>query len=252
MTAKMQIKKPKAPALSVLMQAGSEKMLNKSLLFLSRHSGFLPLPPGQIRRERIWSPQAPQGPGRGSPATKGWGEGVGVMAIVLIANLLNPVFAGELQGPKLGQPASKKEIAPWEIGIMPDGEGLPKGKGTAKEGRVVYEKYCASCHGPDGSGGTADALAGATMGLTSEYPEKTIGTYWPYATTLFDMTRRSMPTNAPGTLSNDEVYAVTAYMLYLNKIIGEKDQMNAKTLPQVKMPNREGFINVYEQEEGIK
>lgn len=190
-------------------------------------------------------------PGRGK---EGWGwifQRIAVL-IGMAMGLFNPVFAGGLQSPNLGQPASKKEIAPWEIGIMPDGAGLPKGGGTAKEGRVVYEKYCISCHGPEGSGGTADPLAGATMGLTSEYPEKTIGTYWPYATTLFDMTRRSMPTNAPGTLSNDEVYAVTAYMLYLNKIIGEKDQMNAKTLPQVKMPNREGFINVYEQEEGIK
>ena len=173
---------------------------------------------------------------------------LGMLATLLILSFLKPVFAGESQGPHLGQPVSKKEIAPWEIGIMPDGEGLPKGKGTAKEGRVVYEKYCISCHGPEGSGGTADALAGATMGLTSDYPEKTIGTYWPYATTLFDMTRRSMPMQVPGTLSNDEVYAVTAYLLYLNHIIGEKDQMNAKTLPQVKMPNRSGFINVYETE----
>ena len=173
-------------------------------------------------------------------------------ATALIFGFLNPVFAGEWQGPNLGHPASRKEIAQWEIGIMPDGEGLPRGKGTAKEGRAVYEKHCASCHGPEGSGGTADQLAGARMGLTSDYPEKTIGTYWPYATTLFDMTRRSMPMQTPGTLSNDEVYAVTAYMLYLNRIIGEKEEMNAKTMPRVKMPNREGFLNVYEQEEKKK
>ena len=135
---------------------------------------------------------------------------------------------------------------------MPNGEGLPKGKGTAQEGRVVYEKHCISCHGPEGSGGTADQLAGATMGLTSDYPEKTIGTYWPYATTLYDMTRRSMPTNAPGTLTNDEVYAVTAYLLYLNRIIGEKEELNARTLPKIKMPNRNGFINVYEAEKSKK
>ena len=177
---------------------------------------------------------------------------LGMLATLLILNFLKPVFADELQGPHLGQPASKKEIDQWEIGIMPNGEGLPRGTGTAQEGRVVYEKNCVSCHGPEGSGGTADQLAGATMTLTSEYPEKTIGTYWPYATTLFDMTLRSMPTNAPGTLTNDEVYAVTAYLLYLNKIIGEKDQMNAKTLPQVKMPNRAGFINVYEMEKSGK
>lgn len=87
------------------------------------------------------------------------------------------------------------------------------------------------------------------MVLTSEYPEQTIGSYWPYATTLFDMTRRSMHMNVPGTLTDNEVYAVTAYLLYLNNIIGENDEMNAKTLSKVKMPNRDGFINVYELEE---
>jgi S-disulfanyl-L-cysteine oxidoreductase SoxD len=87
------------------------------------------------------------------------------------------------------------------------------------------------------------------MGLTDEYPEKTIGTYWPYATTLFDMTRRSMPMDAPGSLTDDEAYSVTAYLLYLNKIIGEDEEMNAKSLPKVQMPNRDGFINVYELDE---
>ena len=161
----------------------------------------------------------------------------------------NHLLADAPEGPKLGQPASKKEIAKWDIGIMPDGEGLPPGKGTVQEGKIIYEKYCISCHGPEGIGGTADPLAGAKMKLTDEYPEQTIGTYWPYATTLFDMTRRSMPMDAPGSLTNDEVYAVTAYLLYLNNIIGEDDEMNAKTLPKVQMPNRDGFINVYELEE---
>lgn len=131
---------------------------------------------------------------------------------------------------------------------MPDGEGLPAGGGTAQQGKAVYDQHCASCHGPDGSGATGAALAGARMALTDAYPEQTIGTYWPYATTLFDMTRRSMPMNAPGTLANDDVYAVTAYVLYLNRIIAMDDEMNAGTLPRVKMPNRGGFINVWEQE----
>lgn len=216
----MQIKNPKAQALSVLTQVGNKKMLNKSLFFPVRHSGFLPLPPGE-------------------------GKGIGVVTVLLMLNLFIPVYADTPQGPNLGQPASKKEIVQWDIGIMPDGEGLPKGSGTAKQGRSVYEIHCVSCHGPEGSGGTADQLAGAKMALTSEYPEQTIGTYWPYATTLFDMTRRSMPMQNSGTLSNDEVYAVTAYLLYLNKIIGENDVMNSKSLPKVKMPNRDGFINEY-------
>ena len=160
------------------------------------------------------------------------------------------LLAGPPQGPELGQPAPVEDIEKWDIGIMPDGEGLPPGRGTVPEGKVVYETHCASCHGPAGAGGSADQLAGATMGLTSEYPEKTIGSYWPYATTLFDMTRRSMPMDKPGLLTDDEVYAVTAYLLYLNNIIDETAVMDATTLPRVKMPNREGFIDVYELEKG--
>ncbi len=171
---------------------------------------------------------------------------------VLILVGINPVFAGAPQGPNLGQPATAEEIAHWEIGIMPDGEGLPEGEGTVKTGKRLYDKLCVACHGPEGAGGTADPLAGAKMALTSEYPEQTVGSYWPYVTTLFDMIRRSMPMDAPGTLANDEVYAITAYLLYLNNIIGEEDEMNAETLPKVQMPNRDGFINVYEQERGGK
>ena len=171
---------------------------------------------------------------------------------VLIPVGINPVVAETLQGPQLGQAATAEEIAHWDIGIMPDGEGLPAGKGTAKEGKAIYDKHCVACHGPEGAGGSADPLAGAKMALNSEYPEQTIGSYWPYATTIFDMTRRSMPMSAPGTLSNDEAYAVTAYLLYLNNIIDENDEMNADSLPKIQMPNRDGFINVYELEKAGK
>lgn len=173
---------------------------------------------------------------------------ISIVAGLLVLNLLNPAFANSLQGPNLGQPATPEEIAKWEIGVMPDGEGLPAGSGNAAQGKAVYEKSCIACHGPAGLGGTALQLAGAQMPLTSDYPELTIGSYWPYATTLFDMVRRSMPMNAPGTLTDDEVYAVTAYLLYINNIIGEADEMNADSLPKVSMPNRDGFINIYEQE----
>jgi cytochrome c len=176
---------------------------------------------------------------------------IGIAFGLLVLNI-NPVFAEPPQGPNLGQPATPEQIARWDIGVMPDGEGLPEGEGTVSEGKLLYDKLCASCHGPEGAGGTADQLAGAKMELTSDYPEQTIGSYWPYATTLFDMTRRSMPMDKPGTLANDEVYAITAWLLYLNNIIGETDVMNAETLPQVQMPNRDGFINVYEQEEKKK
>lgn len=162
------------------------------------------------------------------------------------------LFADTPKGPNLGQPASPEEIARWDIGVMPDGEGLPAGGGTVEEGRQVYEKKCISCHGPQGIGASADQLAGAKMPLTSDYPEKTIGSYWPYATTIFDMVRRSMPMDAPGSLTDNEVYAVTAWLLYLNNIIDENTEMNAKTLADIQMPNRNGFINVYEQEKNRK
>jgi len=169
---------------------------------------------------------------------------------VLFISILTGIntFAEVQIGPKLGRAATAEEIEQWDIGVMPDGEGLPQGQGTVIEGKIVYEQQCLVCHGQGGLGDSADQLAGAEMGLTSEYPEQTIGTYWPYATTLFDMIRRSMPMTNPGALSNDQAYAVTAYLLYLNNIIEQMDVINAKTLPQVKMPNRDGFINVYELE----
>ena len=170
---------------------------------------------------------------------------------VLIAAGINPAVAGAPQGPELGQAATPEQISQWDIGIMPDGEGLPAGSGNAVQGKKVYDKYCMACHGPDGLGGSALQLAGAQMSLTSEYPEQTIGSYWPYATTVFDMVRRSMPMNTPGILTDEEVYEVTAYLLYINNIIGETDEMNAGSLPKVQMPNRDGFINIYEQEQSI-
>ena len=149
------------------------------------------------------------------------------------------------RGPQLGRPADPKAMAAWDIGVMPDGTGLPAGGGNARQGKAIYEKQCLSCHGRNGLGDSGDQLAGAQMGLTSDYPEKTIGNYWPYATTLFDFNRRAMPMTAPGSLTDDEVYAVTAYLLFLNGIIKETDEMNAKTLPKVVMPNRDGFIDLY-------
>jgi S-disulfanyl-L-cysteine oxidoreductase SoxD len=169
------------------------------------------------------------------------------LSILILAGI-SPAGAEAPQGPELGQPATPEQIAQWDIGIMPDGEGLPAGSGNAVQGKAVYEKFCIACHGPSGLGATADQLSGAQMALTSDYPEQTIGSYWPYATTLFDMVRRSMPMDVPGTLTDTEVYAVTAYLLYINNIIGEAEEMNAGSLPKVSMPNRDGFINVYEQE----
>ncbi|MDQ7090036.1 MAG: c-type cytochrome [Methylococcales bacterium] len=163
-------------------------------------------------------------------------------SLVCLALVLIPVAQAE-DSPQLGKPVSQKLVEQWNLDIFPDGEGLPTGKGTAVYGKKVYQQTCLSCHGVDGTGDSADELAGAKHGLTDNPPDKTIGTYWPYATTIFDFTRRSMPLNNPGSLTNSQLYAVTAYLLYLNGIISEKEIMNAETLPNVKMPNRDGFIS---------
>lgn len=171
-------------------------------------------------------------------------KGYLMMAILVTGNAV-----AQPQGPNLGKSAPKSMLTDWNLDVFPDGWGLPKGQGTVLEGKKVYRQYCQSCHGVEGTGNSAEELAGAKHGLKDNPPDKTIGTYWPYATTIFDFTRRSMPLNAPGSLSNDQLYAVVAYLLYLNGIIQERDVMNASTLPKVKMPNHDGFINVYQQEQ---
>ncbi len=144
--------------------------------------------------------------------------------------------------PDLGQPATPQEIALWDISIGPDGAGLPPGSGTPQQGEAVYAAKCVACHGEKGSGKPNDQLVGGIGTLAGDQPAvKTVGSFWPYATTLFDYVRRAMPFNAPRSLSNDEVYAVCAYILQLNGIIDESTVMNAQTLAKVQMPNRDGF-----------
>jgi len=147
--------------------------------------------------------------------------------------------------PNLGRPATPAEIAEWDINIPPDGTGLPPGSGTPEQGAVVYSQKCQACHGEKGAGKPNDQLVGGQGTLSSKSPVRTIGSYWPYATTVFDYVRRAMPYTESKSLTNDEVYAVTAYLLHVNGIIGTQDAMNAQSLPQVKMPNRNNFIVVY-------
>jgi cytochrome c len=147
------------------------------------------------------------------------------------------------RGPNLGATPSAAMLAAMDTSIPPSGAGLPAGSGTVAQGQKVYETKCQTCHGAKGAGTPADPLVGGIGSLASGKPMRTVGSYWPYATTLFDYVRRAMPTNAPQTLSNDEVYAVSAYVLNLNGIVPESAVMNAQTLPQVKMPNRDGFID---------
>lgn len=146
------------------------------------------------------------------------------------------------QGPGLGVAATPEQVAAWAISIEPDGAGLPAGSGTVAEGEAVYRGKCQACHGEEGMGQPNDRLVGGQGTLTSAAPVRTIGSYWPYATTLFDYVRRAMPFVQPQSLTDDEVYAVTAYLLYLNGIVEEDATMNARTLPRVVMPNRDGFV----------
>ena len=155
--------------------------------------------------------------------------------------------ANAADAPRFGQPIAPADLAPWDVSIAPDGVGLPPGSGTPAQGATVYaERGCALCHGEKGAGGPSGPLVGGgPLDRADRDPVKLIGNYWPYATTIFDFTRRAMPWASPKTLTDNDVYALTAYILSLNKIIGENDVMNAETLPKVKMPNRDGFISKY-------
>jgi S-disulfanyl-L-cysteine oxidoreductase SoxD len=147
------------------------------------------------------------------------------------------------QAPQFGQAIAPADIAAWDISIGPDGEGLPPGRGTAIQGELVYAVKCQACHGEKGVGGPNDALVGGIGSLAPDKaPVKTVGSYWPYATTLFDYVRRAMPFPESKSLTSDEIYALSAYILYLNGIVGINDVLNAQALPKVKMPNRDGFI----------
>ncbi len=147
------------------------------------------------------------------------------------------------RGPGLGRAATAQEIRAADISIPPSGAGLPAGSGNAKQGASVYAAKCLACHGEKGAGKPADVLVGGIGSLATPKPLRTVGSFWPYATTLFDYTRRAMPLQNPKSLTDDEVYAVSAYILYLNGIVAEDAQMNAQTLAQVKMPNRDGFVD---------
>ena len=143
----------------------------------------------------------------------------------------------------LGQPVTEQQLRAWDIDIAATGVGLPAGSGNVGQGKLTFQAKCASCHGLEGQGGLANKLIGGGN-LNTAGAVKTIGSYWPYATTIFDYIRRAMPYGAPQSLSNDEVYGLTAFLLNANQIVGIDAIIDASSLPLVQMPNRSGFIRV--------
>ena len=140
-----------------------------------------------------------------------------------------------------GEPATTAQIIPLDIDVRPDGTGLPAGSGTVAKGRLIFAGKCAACHGPGGTGGTGGALVTTTT-APGKRPATVIGNYWPYATTVFDYIRRAMPFSEPGSLTSDEVYALTAFLLNANKVIDENVTLNAQTLPAIRMPAQPRFV----------
>lgn len=177
-----------------------------------------------------------QGPGA-STRRRGFFQG----QIILLAAI---AFIAPAQTARIGKPATDAQINAINLTVFPDGTGLPVGKGTATLGKDIFKDKCAVCHNDQGQGreNQYPALVGGIGSLNTPKPVKTVGSYWPYATTVFDYVRRAMPYDHPGSLQTDQIYSAVAFILNLNGIIGPNEEMNEKTLPKVKMPNRDGFI----------
>jgi cytochrome c len=161
---------------------------------------------------------------------------------LILGAIVGGALASTAGADEFGRTPAPNEIKLWDIDVLPDGTGLPDGVGTVAQGKSVYENNCEACHGVKGVGGIKDRLAGGQGTLATDKPIKTVGSYWPYATTLFDYIRRAMPYPAPGMLNADDTYSVAAYILFLNGILPEDAKLDRETLPQVQMPNRNGFI----------
>jgi S-disulfanyl-L-cysteine oxidoreductase SoxD len=165
-----------------------------------------------------------------------------IFLAICSATFCGAALSGSRDQLGVGRTPTAEELKAIDIEVLPDGRGLPPGRGTAERGKTVYASRCVTCHGATGKEGPQDVLVGGQGTLASAKPIKTVGSYWPYATTLWDYINRAMPFDHPGTLPPDDVYATTAYLLYINGIVGERDVMDAATLPRVQMPNRNGFV----------
>lgn len=168
-------------------------------------------------------------------------SGLGLLACLMVtgAALADPSGPVSLSG--FGRPATPQILALWDIDVRADGQGLPAGHGSVRQGEALFGARCAACHGAQGEGASADRLVGGQGSLATGKPVRTVGSFWPHATTLFDYIRRAMPYDAPQSLSADETYALSAYILHLNGILPEGAELDAASLPKVRMPNRGGF-----------
>ena len=171
----------------------------------------------------------------------GWLAGA-ALALTVSTSAAQPPVVGKFG---LGKPATPEEIAGWDIDVKPDGAGLPRGRGSVGEGQAIYDAKCASCHGTFGESNSYLQIAGGVGSLASDSPIRTTGSKLNYATTLFDYIRRAMPFNAPQSLATDEVYALTAYVLNLNDIVGADVVIDQDSLPKLSLPNRDGFTTAH-------
>lgn len=165
---------------------------------------------------------------------KTWMLGAVATTVLNMANASNEEL-------NLGRSVTPQELAGWSITVFPDGTGYPAGQGTVMHGQEVYMASCAACHGAKLEGGIGPALAGGKGSLASVKPLKTVGSYWPYASTLFDYIRRAMPFQAPQSLNDDDIYAVTGYILSVNDLLSDDATVDGNLLKKVQMPNRDGF-----------
>ena len=178
---------------------------------------------------------------RASLIAQGWAA-TGLLTWVTAVAAQPSALAPAGLAPRLGQAIDATAAARLDGTVFPDGRGLPPGRGTVPAGQALYATLCIACHGPDGSGGSGGKLAGGGPLAGSARVDKTIGQFWPFATTLFDYLRRAMPLQAPGSLSDDDSYALSAYLLHLNGLLDGDAALDARSLPAVRMPNRDGFV----------
>jgi S-disulfanyl-L-cysteine oxidoreductase SoxD len=165
------------------------------------------------------------------------------LAAAMLAVTLASATSAQAEGAYgIGRPATAAEIAGWNIDVDRHGGNLPPGSGGVSRGQAVFDQQCAACHGTKGEGGLGDQLVGGQGTLATPNPVRTVGSYWPYAPTLFDYIRRAMPQNAPESLSNEDVYAVSAYILNLNGLLSTDAVLDANSLSAIKMPNRNMFV----------